>query len=297
MVKRITPLPAANAVAAGQTATLDIPVGPRYHVIWLVIANAATEAFTSILGDIRLKVNGKVQRTMSAAQLDALNKLNGSIYGAIAVDGGGGAITETRLPIYLAEPWRKQVQAVDGLAWATGDLATFQVELDLLANVSAPTIRAYAEVDNSVVTGKDNTSRQAPLGVISKWFRTNIPITGTTQEIQTFPKRDNYQALSFFDPNGGGTACLISDIEVDVENFMIRKVSKLDNDATLTVREMTPAATRFDLVFDHDDILNSALPMVNANKERVQDFQVKLTLSDGTPRNIPCIYQVLGYAE
>jgi len=288
-VKRITPLPAFSGVAAGVTATADIPVGPRYHVIWLDIASADRKGATDIVDEIRLKVNGKVERVCKLDELLALNALMGDEYKETALPGSPDGTERTFVPIYLAEPWRKQVAAQDGLAWSTGNLSTFQLELDVKAGVSSPSLAGWVEVDNSVVKAKDGNDVQAPMGMIVKWYRTMIPVNGTTQDITTFPRRDYYQQISFFDAK-------ISRVEVKVENFIVRDLTKARNDAVLTSREMVPAASRFDVVFDHDDVLNSALPMAVGGRP-VSDFQVKLTLSDGTARNIPCVYQTIGLPD
>lgn len=287
-VKRVTKLPTISGIVQGGTATLDVPIGPRYHLIW-IRAKAAAKTLVQIVSEMRIKLNGKVQRVHTATELDALNTMQGvgSIY---ASQNSGGAGNDYFIAIFLAEPWRKQAAVAEGMAWGTGDLGTFQIEIDLNASAGATiTLEAYAEVDNSIVKDAQGKDAQAPIGLISKWFRTQIPITGTTQNIQTFPRRDNYQQISFFDAN-------ISNVQIKVDNFVIRDVTKAQNDATLVARGIVPVAGRFDMVFDHDDILDSALPMI-VNARQVQDFQVNLTLSDGTARNIATIYQVIGRPE
>jgi len=288
-VKRIVPLPAFSGVTPGVTATVDIPVGPRYHVIWLEVSSQDRKAAKDILDVCRLKVNGKVQRSFTADELNQLNALMGEEYKAYEIPGDPDGVAKTFLPIFLAEPWRKQVAAQDGLAWATGNVATFQLECDIKSGVSSPALSGFVEVDNSVVVDKDGKERQAPLGIICKWYRLQIPVNGTKQDITTFPRRDYYQQISFFDES-------IEKVEIKIEGFTVRELTKEENDAVLISREMVPSKNRFDVVFDHDDILNSALPMKVGDRP-VSDFQVKLYLSDGTPRNIPCIYQTLGPAD
>jgi hypothetical protein len=281
--KRLIQLPALAGVVQGGTATLDIPVGPRYHTI-ILEANAAAKTLTQILSEIRVKVNGKVQRVHTAAELDALNTFLGSIY---ASQNSGGAGNTYRLPIFFAEPWRIVQNIREGLAWSTGDVGSFQIEVDINATAgAAPVVTAWAEADNSIV---DATGKPQGLGIISKCFRTQIPINGTLQNILSLPRRDAYQQISLFDAN-------ITRVQIKVDNIVIRDVTKTVNDASLVARGMVPVAGRFDLVFDHDDILGSALPMV-LGSQKVQDFQVNLTLSDGTARNIPCIYFLLGNAD
>jgi hypothetical protein len=282
MTKRQIQLASWNGIKQNQTSTIDLPIGPRYHSVTLRV-KAAGKTFTQILSEIRVKVNGKVQRVHTASELDAENTLMGALY---AVQNSGGAGNYYYLTIFFAEPWRIVQQIREGLAWSTGGLGTFQIEVDFNAtaeSVGALDCTAWGEVDNSL----DSKGAPNGLGLISKWYRTQIPVTGTAQPFSGFPKLNGaYQQISFFDAN-------ISQVQIKVDNVVIRDIPKGVNDATLVARGMTPVAGRFDLVFDHDDILGSALPM-QLGGQTVQDFQCNLTLSDGTARNIATIYQLLG---
>jgi Viral coat protein P2 N-terminal domain len=284
-VKRRIRLPGFNGRAASQTATLDLPVGARYHEIWLYGDSATGKVATDHINEIRIKVNGKVQRTMTYTELQALNVFNGSIYGIV----GNTTAGTWELPIFFAEPWRKDPRQQDGLAWATGDLSSFQIEVDIKAD-NPDSLYANAVVDNSLVT-INGGQVDAPMGLINKWFRTAIPYVGTSIDYQQFPVRDAYQQISFFDPSSD-----IDRVTVKVDNNVIHDLTKDENDAILKAHGMTPVAGRYDLVFDHDDALNSALPM-SFNGRRVSNFQVKIESDTQTARNITALYQLLGYAE
>src|SRR6266404_7567 len=110
-------LPSFTKPVSGQTATCNLDLGKKIHIIWLELGYDATNAnkelnptdpANEMIGEIRLLVNGKVQRRIRGAELDQLNLLNGSQYGqslgnAIVV---GTAGYRTHVPIFLAEPWR-----------------------------------------------------------------------------------------------------------------------------------------------------------------------------------------------
>jgi len=291
-LKRIKSLPTPSGVAVAKTATFDVPVGPRYHTIWLETGDTGKSVITDIIGDIRLKVNGKVQRTMSAEELDALNTLMGAEFARKEVDDGtpgDGHIVTTRLPIFLAEPWRKQPAVADGLAWATGNLSTFQIEVDIKAAAAGVVLAGYVEADYSTTKDAAGKEVQPAMGVICKWFRQQIPINGTTQDITTFPRRDFYQQISFFDED-------IDSVVVQTDSIIQRDLTQPRNAGILESREMDPVDERFDIIFDYDDLITSGLPMV-MNGRPVTDFQVQLSLSDGTPRNISTITQRLGPPE
>lgn len=314
-VKRIVNLPtvagwigtAAGAFAA-HTITVDIPVGPRYHELWIECnPGAAKKLLGDLLGEVRLKVNGKVQRVATALEINKLNVLNGVTYACI---GGLTAATQAALGIYLAEPWRESEEAQDALAWSTGDVSTFQVEIDIVAygaaaaGLTKPIARAV--IDNSLV-GPNNVD--APLGAIVKWFNVQIPVASGWNDFTSFPKRDFYQSLHVFDAN-------LVEFEVKVDNNVIRQDTLAGNRARLIAHGMLPDPSKtatpvsaaadmpnstdstqracVDIVFDQDDKIGSALPMA-FNGRRVQDFNVRInTTSTGT---VKAIYQTIGAPE
>ncbi len=290
----------AGAGFAAHTITIDIPVGPRYHEIWIEANPGAaktlidTNGSNGLLGEIRVKVNGKVQRVMTAQELNKINVLNGVNY---ACKGGLTAATAAALCIYLAEPWRENEDAQDGLAWSTGDVSTFQVEIDIVAygaaaaGLTKPTAKAV--IDRSV-------SKSGPMGAICKWLNVQIPVASGWNDFTGFPKRQFYQSIHLADYAN------FAEFEVKVDNNVVRQDTKAGNEARLLAHAMLPApsatATPFtaaadmptrslvDIVFDHDDQVGSALPMTG-----VQDFNVRINTT--TTGNVKAVYQLIGPAD
>lgn len=283
-LKRVSPLSSFSSVAASSTASIDLPVGPRYHVIWLVYDNAAHDGWldANVCSDIRLKVNGKVQRTFSAAELNALNALMNNpsaTYGTAAdvpystYDNTGA---EAWLPIFLAEPWRPEIVSKEGLAWGTGDLQSFQIEVDL-GSATGPVLRAYAEVDNAVVT-TEGLQRAMPMGNIVKWSRFYVPYTAAgILNLQTIPRRDVILQLSLWNT----ATAYISSLQVKADNYEWRDLSEQDNGMILRARGMNPTAvgggatTRYDVVFDYDDFP----PGAGLRADAIRDLQFNLTVA------------------
>jgi hypothetical protein len=285
-VKRLVKINNVSGLAANATTTIDFPIGPRYHAIWLSGTNIVghTVGDGTVIKEVRIKVNGKTQRVANATEYNDLNKLFGSQYG-IQND---NAAVNFMLPFFFAEPWRKSYAATDAMAWATGDLSSLQMEVDLGANAPS-TLYAVVEVDNSIVVGQNGVVNQAPMGLISKWYKTLTPVNGTGLDLTTLPKRDFYQQISFYNS-------AITKVTLKVDNFVIREWLKVENDACLTSRGMTPVSSRFDLVIDYDDVPTSALPMVN-NGAKVQDLFFHLDFSSSQSGNITTIYQLFGPAD
>jgi hypothetical protein len=317
--KRIVNLPTvsgwvgtAGGAFSAHTITVDVPVGPRYHEFWIEAnAGASKKLLVDLLGEIRIKINGRVQRVATAAEINKLNVLNGAQYACL---GGLTNATASALCIYFAEPWRENEDAQDGLAWSTGDVSTFQVEIDITAYAGAaagltkPVCRAV--IDNSLVpvSGSDRLVDR-PMGAIVKWFNVQIPVASGWNDFMNFPKRDFYQSIHIFDAN-------LTDFEVKVDNNIVRQNSVATNTAMLAAHAMLPNPSKtatpataaadmpnttdstsrgaVDIVFDHDDKVASSLPMA-FNGRRVGDFNVRLnTTSTGT---VKAIYQLIGPAE
>ena len=316
--KRVVNLPnvagwigTAGAGFSAHTIIVDLPVGPRYHEIWIQANPGAgkflldTNGTNGLLKEIRLKVNGKIQRQATADEINRINLLNGVMY---ACRGGATAAAAAELCIYLAEPWRENEDAQDGLAWATGDVATFQVEIDIVAyggaaaGLTKPT--ALAVIDNSLVDVGNNKQGDAPMGAIVKWRQVQIPVSSGWNDFGGLPKRDFYQSLHLFDYAN------FVQFEVKVDNNIVRQDTKAGNEQRLSAHAMLPAPTAtatpytvvadmparnmVDIVFDHDDKVSSSLPM-RFNGKQVGDFNLRLnTTTTGT---VKCIYQLIGPAD
>ena len=202
-------LPTPNTVAASSTSLISCPLGPnyRYRAIHLEIgclsgtnAIAATDLPTSYVNDIRVKVNGRVQRLHTASQLARLNRLNGSSFaetawGTRAANKANGQV----LSLYFAEPWRKSLGQQDALALPSAQLNSLEVELDFgaapaNAAASAPLIlSAFAEVD-----GDPANEIHKGGAVISKVFRHNLTggtAAGSAVDVTWLDRRDLYTTI------------------------------------------------------------------------------------------------------
>ena len=139
-MKKFITLPDVRNVVATGTAIVNVPVGPTYHYIQIAYKEAGTLAAETDLEDaitgIRVKINGKTQREFTGAELNDLNAVRGITFEAGMIQ------------IFFAEPWRTSVQAEDILAWGTGDVDTFQIEIDITGGTT-PTMEARALVDDS----------------------------------------------------------------------------------------------------------------------------------------------------
>ena len=270
MVKRRIQLRNVSNVALGKTALIDLPCGPRYHAVFLEHGNGhATNTVATAaanITEIRVKINGRVQRTISGTQLRDMNILNGAAY-----DGNGVPNTAPGvcLPIFFAEPWRKSPADQDALAWPSAGFSSFQIEVDL-GSTASPTLVASAAVDDMQV-GK--------LTGIVKWLRQSFASSGTSFDISTIDRRDWLQQISLYSagyspgltvpgtPVAAGV--LASKVTLRKDGLILHELTASSNLGLNSNYGMLPSQTVrgpgiYDLVLDHDDLLGSAVQMDSA---------------------------------
>lgn len=257
MTRQRVDLPSFNSVGAGQTATVTVPTGPRYHAIFLKYKENANQAtIEADLSQIRIKVNGKVQRVATLEELNKINALNGYAFQA------------GMIPIFFSEPARRNVTSEDALAWGTVDVSTFQIEIDIDAGATAPKLEGFAYIDMV----------PARLTNIMKWKRQSIQNNQAGElTVNTLPRvtGDVYHRMHCFETAGGD----ISSIEVNLDRTEVYTQKDADNDAILAMRGLEPQTDVFHVVFDETQRIEDGLPLDDGNGNRVQDFSVKWTMA------------------
>jgi hypothetical protein len=257
MIKYRLQVRSVQNVAASKTALIDLPCGQRYH--YIVLEHGFAAGTNTIAGaesnitEIRIKSNSRVQRIISGTQLRDMNLLNGTAYDCTGLPNTAPGVT---FPIYFAEPWRETPADQDALAWATSGWLSFQIEVDLGA-ASTPTLLAYAVVDDFVPPANTNPG-------IVKWIRQSLVPAGTQYDVVTLDRRDWLQQISIYPDSGASQAPNL--VTFKRNGQILHELSSAANTALLTNSFMTPAASGrtsgiYDLVFDHDGLLSSAVPM------------------------------------
>jgi hypothetical protein len=270
-MRRKIVLTSINGVAAGQTATLDLPAGGRryFSVFAKYKTNAAQATIEADITEIRVIVNGKVQRRFSTADLFVVNATNGL------------AFVLGMIPILFAEPRRRTWQGEEGLAWGTVGVNTFRIEFDIAGAAAAPTLTAWAEVDDV----------PAPLGPITKWYKETFNATGAqTLNITTLPKRDSYARIH-------ARTALVTRAKATVDGLEVYDLSRDEAVAALPRRTaLAMQANNFSVIFDDSDQVTDALPMskqVGPNKfVGVDEFRLDLTCSGAG--SIPLLIERVG---
>ena len=277
---------AVSNVAASKTALIDLPVGPRYHEVTLehgysAGTNTVAAAATNIT-EVRVLVNGRIQRVFSGTQLRDLNILNGTTYDCQGVPNTAPGVS---FPIYFAEPWRKDARDQDALAWVTRGFKSFQIEVDLAA-ASTPTLVASCAVD-------DFQPSVEPAYVTMR--RQGVAASGTSFDINSIDKKGLLQQVSLYPDSGGSQAATIVTVRKDGD--IIHELTKSSNFALLTNNGMAPTASGrtasiYDLVFDHDDLLNSSVMLAG-----VKEFTLTVEAASSMSGTLTFIVQRYGPLE
>ena len=137
-------LPSLNGVAAGQTATLKLPMGFRYHLLNITYSGVTVAQ----MNEIRVLANGKVIQRFSGTERDVLNQFDGRPAAAgilvLPFDRYGmknrDAEEETALNTGVAD--------ARGIA-----INSLHIEIDIDAAAAAPVIKVKAEQSAAVAGG------------------------------------------------------------------------------------------------------------------------------------------------
>jgi hypothetical protein len=141
-MRRIALLPTPQGIGAGQTATLNMALGPTYNRIDIRcnanISGTATDlAFANwptVFGDIRIMVDGNTKIEATAEFL------------AKRAQQYGYSLAAGVLPIFLAMPWARTITGEDIGAYGTaGGMSSFTLEMDIKAGQTINALKVYSE--------------------------------------------------------------------------------------------------------------------------------------------------------
>ncbi|MBX3495674.1 MAG: hypothetical protein KF769_05465 [Parvibaculum sp.] len=266
--QRTIPIATINGVASPGRATIDLPTDLRYHTIVLEYREngvAVTQANMELaITKINLKLDGTSQREFSAAQLNVMNGHNGPEY----------AYQNGLLFLYFSEPWLKRLEEQQRMAWALqGQASTFQIEVDIAAGRTSPTLTAFAIVDNVA----------QPL-LMRKTRLMNIAVTavGVRTEANLPRELGDYARLHFFET----TANDISALKITVDGQLAFERTRFRNNGMLSMKGFVPSAAVFHANFEEDRTFLQPLPMTRRDKTRAREFRLDLTMAGAQSVNI-----------
>jgi len=280
MFRRTVPIANIAGVAAGQKATIDIPLGRRYHTILLSYSEGGVPAVQATMDaaitGIKVILNSRTVREYTAAELRVLNAVNGAPF----------AFQAGVLPIFFAEPWRRTQQGEDLLAWPVYPelgINSFQIEVAIAAGRVGPALTAKAVIDQV-------DPKQVPFGpIISTRRRVVTPGAAGTFTLLDMPKDlGNYRALQCFETAVND----ISGVKATVDQLIAYDRTDAENTALLNIGGYVPQASMFHVIFDEDRRWADGLPMQKADGKLVAEFTLEFDMAVANPFTI--IAEILG---
>lgn len=226
-------LPSVVNKNPGATCVLDLPAGAlRYLTLLLRLTRDAAAARTvaDIIQELRIKIDGKTYQRILGTQFAYLRDFVASGYSGHAV--GNDPFIKFR----FAEMFRRTAAGEDALAWAMGDVGTFQIEFDIKSTA------LLAELDFTGIYEYDAV--QAPLGDIVQFEQYTVGANGAGKfTLSTLPKdKPYYKVHCFSDKIGKATVTLNGNTVFELE--------KDETIADQSTDQLNPTATVFTIPFD-----------------------------------------------
>lgn len=249
MARRVKTLPSLSNVAAGLTASLELPLGAAYHTIYLEYSGVTLAQMKKI----RIEVNGKVvQEFENGVQLDELNQYYNR-----------GDAANGILPIHFTRTELKDVLQQRVFAIGTADISTLTLRFDIDAAAANPVVKAHAMQGN-----------QSPIGYITKVksFPRSFS-TGGLQEIDNLPRPRSARIAAVH---------LISDkvvsAKLEVDGEIAFEASKALEQKIQADYDRKPNANKMTMDFMKEGDFAQAQVLAN-----VQDFRIRMELSEAAP--------------
>lgn len=259
-MKTTRPMPSFQGVAAGQTATLTLPIGLTYHALLITYSGVTLAQMT----EIRVKGNGRQIFSQSASDLDTSNKFIGA-----AAASGILRLDFDRLNL-LTRAGQELTAICTGApmqpdptkpAYNPTPLSTFQLEIDIDGAAAAPALSCKAV-----------QSAPAPLGAIIKRRRFNYSATGAGDfEISDLPKGDLIDKIWI-----KASAANVTKVTMERDNFLSFERTPAENNLIQADGVRVPQSLWF--VIDPTERGFGGESIVSA----INDFRLKITASAAT---------------
>ncbi|WGT50155.1 major capsid protein P2 [Thioclava nitratireducens] len=250
MTRLVKKMPTPLGIGAGQTASVNMPLGLTYERLYIRcnadIAATPTDLtaadWASVIGEIRVMVNGDARITIDAADLVKLN----SFYGEAPKAGV--------LPIFFSRPWMRTIGGEDASGYGTVGMATFTLEMD---------IKDGATVNSLTVTAVQSPATPWGPHLRIQKFNRNQGVTGSA-EIADIP-RGAYAMLAMHVATDQ-----IGDVEVQTDQRNVITMDKAVRATHYDLAGRVPQAGFTHIDFTPENRLSEALSM------SLQDFRLKL---------------------
>lgn len=264
-------LPGFEGVAAGNTATLRIPLGPTYHQILIDYSGVTLAQLT----DIKASINGVTfQDFRSGEELDIYNQYDGkaAANGILVLDFERAALRTKPL---------REITAIGTNGGVEGGVipSTFTLEISIDIAAAAPALAARARM-----------SAPRPLDLVKKVRRFSLDanIVGEN-EFANIPRQELISRIFFDESN----VTSIDRLKVELNQFEIFDRTRAENElyqTDLSEGVRVPQANYF--VYD---LLEARFGDTMLNAAGSQDFRLKPTVTGAGA--VPTTVEYLGRVD
>lgn len=244
-----------NGVAVSGMATVELPLGRRYHGLTFYYKTNASQAdIEAAISFIRLYVGGVIQRDINVAELFKRHAT------------AGRAFVLGEIPIFFSEPERADVMGEEATSWDVTGQTSFTVEIGFTGAAVAPAVSGFASFDFERNDGEGAN----PGANIVRWQRQSVNLAvGNANNVKTLPK-GVVQRLTVFTPTSA-----VSAARVQVNNRTKFDLSRTEATNLLAKYGYTTQALTMPIYYDFTAQITDALPVA-----ALDDYDVQLTSAD-----------------
>lgn len=237
-----------EGVGAGNTANGKITTNKRYHALWFFVGDDAFTLASEIVQSIRIYVNSKLQVDLTAAEMQAVVRLNGRTTGALVI------------PYFFSEPWRRSLTGEEATSWDLKGQQSCTFEVVFAAGCTNPTLKVEAQFDygENITVGEDGTPRRF-LSIVQRTANSYNAGVGVN-DIASLPDRYPIQRILC-----NASAGTINAAEVRKDDEVIHEATLSENtEMLLSEAQMAAAQFNYPIVFDSDQQSSSAIQVENS---------------------------------
>ncbi len=193
----IKKMPSPQGAAAGQTATVNLPIGWTYHQLLISMKSGGSNvrvpvaSWGSNIDEVRVMINGDTKIKVSAEDLVSIHQF----YGVPLKPG--------ELPIMFSHPRSRTIAGEDVTAYGTLGLQSVTLEIDVTSGITLDDLEVRAIVSAGTPLGAHYTLRR---------YYKNVGVTGEIEVPEI--KRGRYQLLAFHIKSSD-----IDAVEVEADNL------------------------------------------------------------------------------
>lgn len=269
----LTNISGVPGVSSSGTVTIEVPANARYHAIILQFfqngALATAAQIATALTNCRFEVNGNLMRQFSGTQGQQILLVNGE------------TLKDGYLPVYFSEPWRADVMDEEVTSWDLKGQRTFNVYLDLTTPATAFSVGGVKIYDY-----KDNTIDGKPFVRAVKWIRQAFNANSGEADFDQIPKSRPIQRIHAF-----AASAALQRIRVRSDSVEIFDQTFAQNAQAMAAYGMVQQTDSLPMIFDYNQQLRDALPVIGRDGLPLRDLNIKLTM--GTAQTVTFITEQL----